>query len=159
MANAAGRRQAAGLRPGIGAAPAQQFRNPVHCVRLAKDGLLYVCDRANDRIQVFRKDGTFVREFIVAPDTLGSGSVWDMDFLPDPTQIGAAGGRWVEQPGLADGARRRRLLGRFGRNGRNAGEFHWVHNMAVDSRGNVFTTEVDTGKRVQRFRLVRQLPR
>ena len=51
------------------------------------------------------------------------------------------------------------LLGRFGRNGRNAGEFHWVHNMAVDSRGNVFTTEVDTGKRVQRFRLVSQLPR
>ena len=51
------------------------------------------------------------------------------------------------------------LLGRFGRNGRNAGEFHWVHNMAVDSRGNVFTTEVDTGKRAQRFRLVTQLPR
>jgi DNA-binding beta-propeller fold protein YncE len=146
--------------PGASAtSPARFFRNPVHCVRLAKDGLLYVCDRANDRIQVFRKDGTFVREFIVAPDTLGSGSVWDMDFLPDPTQsvlLAADGSNnvvWLLERG--GGA----LLGRFGRNGRNAGEFHWVHNMAVDSRGNVFTTEVDTGKRVQRFRLVSQLPR
>ena len=51
------------------------------------------------------------------------------------------------------------MLGRFGGNGRMAGQFHWIHTLAVDSRGNVFTTEVDTGKRVQRFRLVDQLPR
>ncbi len=51
------------------------------------------------------------------------------------------------------------VLGMFGRHGRNAGHFHWVHNIAVDSRGNVFTTEVDTGKRAQRFRLVTQLSR
>ena len=100
-----------------------------------------------------------MREFVVAPDTLGSGSVWDMDFLPDPTQsvlLAADGSNnlvWLMR--RDSGA----VLGRFGRNGRNAGEFHWVHNMAVDSRGNVFTTEVDTGKRVQRFRLVSQLPR
>ncbi len=147
-------------QPGASAtAPARFFRNPVHCVRLARDGLVYVCDRANDRIQVFRRDGTFVREFIVAPDTLGSGSVWDMDFLPDSQQsvLFAADGSnnvvWMlERQGGA-------LLGRFGRNGRNAGQFHWVHNMAVDSRGNIFTTEVDTGKRVQRFRLMSPLPR
>ncbi|RAI57598.1 hypothetical protein DOO78_18500 [Roseicella frigidaeris] len=147
-------------RPGEAAAsPARFFRNPVHCVRLAKDGLLYVCDRANDRIQVFQKDGRFVREIVVAPATLGSGSVWDMDFLPDPTQsvLLAADGsnNVVHLLARGDGA----ALGRFGRNGRNAGDFHWVHNMAVDSRGNVFTTEVDTGKRAQRFRLVSQLPR
>lgn len=147
-------------QPGASAtAPARFFRNPVHCVRLARDGLLYVCDRANDRVQVFRKDGTFVREFIVAPATLGSGSVWDLDFLPDATQsvLLAADGsnNTVWMLDRAGGA----LVGRFGRNGRNAGDFHWVHNMAVDSRGNVFTTEVDTGKRAQRFRLVSQLPR
>ena len=82
-----------------------------------------------------------------------------MDFLPDPGQsvLLAADGsnNVVHLLGRGDGA----ALGRFGRNGRNAGEFHWVHNMAVDSRGNVFTTEVDTGKRIQRFRLVSQLPR
>jgi DNA-binding beta-propeller fold protein YncE len=142
-----------------GQPPARTFRNPVHCARLARDGLLYVCDRANDRVQVFRKDGAFVREFIVAPETLGSGSVWDLDFLPDARQsvLLAADGsnNHVWMLGREDGA----VLGLFGRNGRNAGDFHWVHNLAVDSRGNIFTTEVDTGKRAQRFRLVTQLPR
>jgi ABC-type Na+ transport system ATPase subunit NatA len=46
------------------------------------------------------------------------------------------------------------VVGTFGRNGRNAGEFHWIHNLAVDSKGNIYTTEVDTGKRAQKFRYV-----
>ncbi len=142
-----------------GQAPARTFRNPVHCVRLARDGLLYVCDRANDRIQVFRRDGSFVREFILAPETLGSGSAWDLDFFPDVAQSVLL---------TADGSNNRvwllsreggAVLGMFGRHGRNAGHFHWVHNLAVDSRGNIFTTEVDTGKRAQRFRLVTPLQR
>jgi hypothetical protein len=126
---------------------------------LARDGLVYVCDRINDRIQVFRRDGGFVREIFVATNTLGNGSVWDVDFLPDAAQtvLLAADGEnntvWL----LARQAGE--IVGRFGRSGRNAGDFHWVHNMAVDSRGNVFTTEVDTAKRAQRFRLVTQLPR
>ena len=131
----------------------------MHCVRLARDGLVYVCDRQNDRIQVFRRDGTYLREIIIAPNTLGSGSVWDIDFLPDAAQSvlltadGSNNTVWL----LAREAGE--IIGRFGRSGRNAGEFHWVHNMAVDSRGNVFTTEVDTGNRAQRFRVVSQLPR
>src|SRR5665213_1494928 len=64
----------------------QQFRNPVHCAQLANDGLLYVCDRANDRIQVFKKDGTFVKEQIIEKKTLGDGSVWDIAFSRDPQQ-------------------------------------------------------------------------
>jgi hypothetical protein len=142
-----------------GQPPSPSFGNPVHCVRLARDGLVYVCDRINDRIQVFRRDGGFVREIFVATNTLGNGSVWDVDFLPDAAQtvLLAADGEnntvWL----LARQAGE--IVGRFGRSGRNAGDFHWVHNMAVDSRGNVFTTEVDTAKRAQRFRLVTQLPR
>ena len=46
----------------------QQFANPVHCVRLAKDGLLYVCDRVNNRIQVFRRDGAFVKRLMADYD-------------------------------------------------------------------------------------------
>ena len=61
----------------------QQFANPVHCVRLSSDGLVYVCDRANDRIQVFQKDGTFVKEFRVEPQTLQNGSVWDLVLSED----------------------------------------------------------------------------
>ena len=92
-------------------------------------------------------------------DTLGSGSVWDLDFLPDARQSvlltadGSNNRVWLVA--RSDG----QVLGMFGRHGRNAGHFHWVHNIAVDSRGNVFTTEVDTGKRAQRFRLMTQLPR
>ena len=68
------------------AKPSEQFSNPVHCVRLSNDGLVYVCDRANDRIQVFRKDGTFVKEFRVTPETLANGSVWDLVLSEDAGQ-------------------------------------------------------------------------
>ena len=131
--------------------PAAQFRNPVHCVRIARDGLVYVCDRANDRIQVFHKDGSFVKEFFVETNTLANGSVWDLELWPDANQtyiINADGANnEVRILGRDAGA----LLGRFGRNGRQAGDFHWVHNLTIDSKGNLFTTEVDTGKRVQKF--------
>jgi hypothetical protein len=55
-------------------------------VRISTDGLVYVCDRTNDRLQVFRKDGTFLREKVIAKDTFGSGSVWDVVFSTDPRQ-------------------------------------------------------------------------
>ena len=64
----------------------ESFGNPVHCVRLANDGLVYVCDRVNDRIQVFRKDGSFVKEFFVEKATLANGSTWDLEFFPDQNE-------------------------------------------------------------------------
>ncbi|MGI4848877.1 MAG: hypothetical protein ACRYGK_12160 [Janthinobacterium lividum] len=129
----------------------QQFRSPVHCVKIARDGLVYVCDRLNNRIQVFQKDGTYVKEFFVDTNTLGNGSAWDVDLSPDRRQT------WLYNP---DGENNKvwifnRVSGQvadtFGRNGRYAGEFHWVHNLAVDSQGNIYTAEVDTGKRAQKF--------
>lgn len=129
----------------------QHFGTPVHCVRLAREGLVYVCDRLNNRVQVFRKDGSFVKEFAVAPDTLSNGSVWDIVLSRDPQQ------KWLH---LADGRNNQVLTlerdsGRqvqvLGRPGRYAGEFHWVHDLAIDSRGNLYAGEVDTGKRVQKF--------
>jgi DNA-binding beta-propeller fold protein YncE len=102
-------------------------------------------------MQVFRKDGTFVKEFIVAPDTKGNGSLWDADLSPDAAQTfihAADGENNVVWNLLRDTGR---VLGSFGRNGRSAGQFHWIHNLAVDSKGNVYTTEVDSGKRAQKF--------
>jgi DNA-binding beta-propeller fold protein YncE len=134
-----------------GEAGVKPFGNPVHCVRIAGDGLVYVCDRRHNRIQVFRRDGTFVREIALAPDTRGNGAVWDLEFSVDRGQsyLYAADGEnnyvWLLQRDSG------RVLGRFGRRGRHAGQFHWVHNIAVDSRGHVYTTEVDTAKRVQKF--------
>ncbi|MCC7177094.1 MAG: hypothetical protein IT177_01780, partial [Acidobacteria bacterium] len=66
--------------------PAQQFRNPVHCAEMSNDGLVYVCDRPNDRVQIFTKEGKFVREVFVEKNTLADGSVWDIAFSKDPQQ-------------------------------------------------------------------------
>jgi hypothetical protein len=131
--------------------PAQQFRNPVHCAELSNDGLLYVCDRPNDRIQVFKPDGTFVKEVFVAKNTLGDGSVWDIAFSKDPQQ------KYIY---LADGANEKvyiiardtmEILTSFGDGGRQPGQFYAVHSIATDSKGNIFTTETYRGQRIQKF--------
>jgi sugar lactone lactonase YvrE len=120
-------------------------------VRLSHDGLLFVCDRANDRIQVFHKDGTFVKEFRVEPQTLAGGSVWDLVLSNDPQQ------RYIF---IVDGANNQvvviaretgEVLSRFGQSGRMAGQFEWVHNVAIDSKGNLYTAEVGYGRRTQKF--------
>jgi DNA-binding beta-propeller fold protein YncE len=134
---------------------AQQFRSPVHAVRIARDGLVYVADRVNNRIQVFRKNGQFVKEATLAPETLAMGSVWDLALSHDRAQTylyvpdGTNQKVWIVR--RADLS----VAGEFGRGGRNAGYFGWVHNLAVDSRGNVYTSEVDIYKRVQKFVLKR----
>lgn len=133
------------------APPAQQFRNPVHCAELSNDGLLYVCDRPNDRIQVFKPDGTFVKEVFIARRTLGDGSVWDIAFSKDPQQ------KYLY---VADGRNERvyiiqrdtlQLLTSFGDGGRQPGQFFGVHSIATDSKGNIYTTETYEGKRLQKF--------
>jgi DNA-binding beta-propeller fold protein YncE len=133
------------------APPAQHFRNPVHCADPAHDGLVYVCDRPNNRIQVFRKDGTFVKEAFIAPRTLGDGAVWDIAFSRDPDQTFLY---------LADGKNMKvyiidrqslEILTSFGDGGRQPGQFFAVHSIATDSKGNIFTTETYEGKRVQKF--------
>ncbi|MDT8341481.1 MAG: hypothetical protein RQ751_08220 [Longimicrobiales bacterium] len=133
------------------APPAQQFRNPVHCAEPSVDGLIYVCDRPNDRIQVFRRDGTFVDEVRIAPRTLGDGSTWDVAFSRDPEQrfMYVADGKNMKVY-IVD-RRELRVLTSFGDGGRQPGQFFAVHSIATDSRGNLFTTETYEGKRVQRF--------
>jgi len=130
---------------------AQQFRNPVHCAELSNDNLLYVCDRVNDRIQVFKPDGSFIKEVFIAKRTLGDGSVWDIAFSKDPQQ------KYIY---LADGANEKvyvmlrdslEILTSFGDGGRQPGQFYAVHSIATDSKGNVYTTETYRGQRVQRF--------
>ncbi len=133
------------------APPAQQFRNPVHCVERANDGFVYVCDRANNRLQVFTPEGKFVKEGIFARNTLGSGSAWDIAFTRDPDQ------RFIL---MADGQNSRvRIIVRetleeitaFGAGGRQPGQFYGVHGVATDSKGNLYTTETYEGKRLQKF--------
>ena len=130
--------------------PIRQFHT-VSCVRIAGDGLVYVCDRQNNRIQVFRKDGTFVKEAFVSKTTLGEGAVWDIAFSKDPQQRflyvadGADQKVWVLRRDSLD------VLSSVGAGGRWPGHFYGVGNVAVDSKGNLYTGETYEGKRLQKF--------
>ncbi len=121
------------------------------CVALSRDGLVYVCDRKNNRLQVFRKDGTFVTEGRVSPATLGNGSVWDVAFSPDAAQqfVYVADGQDMKVFVL----NRKTLatVSSFGSGGRWPGGFYGVGSIAVDAKGTIYTGETYEGKRVQRF--------
>jgi hypothetical protein len=128
-----------------------QFRTPVHCAEPSNDGHVYVCDRPNDRIQVFTKDGKFVKEKQIAPRTLGDGSIWDIAFSKDAAQ---------KYMFVADGKNERMyvldrvsldVLTSFGEGGRQPGQWFAVHSIVTDSKGNLITTETYEGKRIQKF--------
>ncbi len=130
--------------------PVKQFRT-VHCAMVSKDGFVYVCDRVNNRVQVFRKDGTFVKEAFFRTKTLRSGSVWDMTLSRDPqeTYIYMVDGvneevRIVLRSTLE-------VVTAFGDGGRQPGQFYGVHNVTTDSKDNIYTTETYNGARLQRF--------
>jgi hypothetical protein len=134
-----------------GKEPAKQFRNPVHCAVPSNDGLIYVCDRVNDRLQVFKEDGTFVKEIFMLTNTRGDGSVWEIAFSKDPQQ------KFMY---IADGSNERihvfereslKELTAFGDGGRQPGQFYAVHSIATNSKGDIFTTETYRGQRVQKF--------
>ena len=123
----------------------------MHCAERSNDGMVYVCDRPNDRVQVFTSDGKFVSEHFIHKNTLADGSVWDIAFSKDPQQ---------QFLYMADGANEHvRIFDRksmvelthFGYGGRQPGMFLGVHSIAVDSKGNIYTTETYTGKRLQKF--------
>ncbi|MEI6183118.1 MAG: hypothetical protein WCP25_07450 [Polynucleobacter sp.] len=130
-----------------------QFGNPVHCARLLKNGQLAVCDRAQNRLQIFTKDGKFVRQLEIDTETrdnkTGWGSVYDVveDSRSQYFYIADGSNNEIKIVDQKTG----QTLGTIGRSGRNAGDFHVLHNIAIDSQGNLYTSEVDNAKRVQKF--------
>jgi pimeloyl-ACP methyl ester carboxylesterase len=130
--------------------PPEQFRI-VHSVRLSHDGLVYVCDRTNDRLQVFRKDGTFVKEAFIAKGTFGSGSVWDLVFSTDAGQTYAIVIDGTNQQVYVVDRQTLAVVDTFGHAGHQAGDFYGAHVMAGDSHGNLFVGETYEGKRIQKF--------
>ena len=134
---------------------AQTFADIVHCVVPTRDGHLYVCDRNNNRAQLFKreKDGrlTFIRDLAIAPETGGTHTVTDIAFSPDPDQT------YLYVADMMNGRiwillrKTHEVLGAIGRVGRQAGQFTWLHSIDTDSDGNIYATEVNTGRRVQKL--------
>jgi hypothetical protein len=124
--------------------------NTVHGIAISTDDLVYVADRANNRVQVFKLDGTFVKEGYVDRAAKGTGAAYGVALSRDPQQ------RFVY---VANGGSDRvdildrnslEMLGKVGRPGRNAGEFFHAHSIATDPSGNILVGE-SQGYRVQRF--------
>ena len=130
------------------APPAQQFRLP-HNVAVSRDGFVYVADRPNDRIQVFRKDGTFVKEGFIAPKTLLAGAASGLAFSPDQRFLyvidGANHHVWILRRDTLE------VVDRFGQQGIFGGSLNVPHALATDSKGNVYVGENFDGRRFQRF--------
>ena len=144
------------------------FRNPVHCVKIANDGKIYVCDRGNDRIQVFDKNDPalgkpcsnptgqtgkcgFVAEQFISEHTNIIGTAVSMNFSGDKKQSCLYVGDNANMTIYILSRSNLQELGRLGRSGRKAGEFHYLHQVSVDGKGNIYTGEVDTAKRIQKF--------
>ena len=136
-----------------GALP-KQFSTP-HGITGSKDGKIYVADRRGNRIQVFDHQGKFLAEKVIAPATLSSGSAFVPVLSPDPQQT------WLY---VADGTNHKiwilrrsdlSIVGDFGRGGRQVGQMLRPHGMSIDSQGNLYVGEASTGRRVQKFTLIK----
>lgn len=129
-----------------------QFGGPVHAVKVSRDGLVYVADRPNRRVQVFTVDGKYVDQLFLNRAGPSGSSAAGLAFSADPEQrflyiadYGNSRVAVIERRSL-------RELYQFGRRSAEPGNFQGVHHLAVDSRGNIYTGEVAPGARVQKFR-------
>ena len=140
--------KASKARQATGPGP-QQFNTP-HGIEVSNDGIVYVTDRANNRVQSFTLDGKFLKEGFVKRESRGTGTAFGVALSADPAQ------RFVY---IADGSNERiaildraslQEIGHIGGPGRKAGEFFHIHSLDVDPQGNIVTGE-SQGYRVQKF--------
>jgi DNA-binding beta-propeller fold protein YncE len=139
-----------------------------HCVRVSNDGIVYVCDRWMNRLQLFDTMGNFKKDMpfsykVYTPipasaagaqrDAMLVGSCSSVEFSNDPVQkFMYVINEIDEEVDVVDRASGR-VLGSFGRPGHQVGEFMHAHTMAVDSKGNIYVGESVDGRRVQKFKL------
>jgi hypothetical protein len=146
--------------------PEKNFVPDLHFAEFSRDGMVYVGERGQNRISVYTKQGQWLKDFSVAPNTPargeGCGGLADMKRPPCGTTYKLAISRDQPQKFLyvADGTNNRvwildrttgKTMGSFGGNGKYAGELHWINAIAMDSKGNIYTGEVEQAKRIQKF--------
>jgi hypothetical protein len=129
----------------------QQFGGPVHNVKVSNDGLVYVADRSNRRIQVFTLDGKYVNQFFINRAGPAAGSAAGIAFSPDAAQQFMYVADYGNSHVLVLDRRSGEVLYQFGMRSAKPGDFQGVHFIAVDSKGNLYTAEVLPGNRAQRF--------
>jgi len=152
-----------------GAPPPEEknFVPDLHFAEISKDKLVYVGERGQNRIEVFTTAGKFVKEFSVSPNTPSRGP--DCGGLPPNTKMPPCGTTYKmvfsKDPAqkylyVADGTNNHvwildrssgKTLGSFGTNGKYAGQLHWINAVGTDSKGNIYTGEVEQAKRIQKF--------
>ncbi|MBI2189516.1 MAG: hypothetical protein HYU37_20665, partial [Acidobacteria bacterium] len=128
----------------------KEFRGHL-TLNVSNDGLVYAADRNANRIHVTTREGKFLEEFIMAPETGEGGSTGGVAFSPDPQQrflfISDLTNNHIWFLNREDG----KMVGMMGSMGDNGGQWYGLHMIAVDSRGTIYTGEVQNGERVQRF--------
>ena len=133
------------------------FAEVVHCIELSNAGLLYVCDRQGDRIQVFDKRVPSSATSDPEPDAQLSdprGTAWWVDFSPRPAAEVSLRNEWPHRKVHVLDHDSGQILVDFGRPGHQLGNFTHGHTLAVDSTGNIYVAETDWGRRVQKFKPV-----
>jgi hypothetical protein len=131
--------------------PPKTFRNGIRSIALSRDGMIYVSDRGADRVQIFTKDGKFVKEYFVHPKTLGQGSVSYTILSRDPKEKylyvadTSNGTIWILN--RSDGTE----VGSVGHKGHGPGELDGPECMALDAHNNLYVTEVGAIVRIQKF--------
>ncbi len=142
----------------------RNFVPELHFVEISRDRRVYIGERGQNRIQVFTTEGKWLQDIMVSPNTpaRGCGGVASVKGSPCGTTYKLAISKDPQQKYLfvADGhnfviwildRQSGKTLGQFGGNGRLAGQLHFPNAVSIDTRGNVYTGEVDTGKRIQKF--------
>jgi DNA-binding beta-propeller fold protein YncE len=128
-----------------------RFGNPLHAVKVSNDGLVYVGDRNNRRVQVFTTDGKYVTQVFINRGGPAVASAAGLGFSPDQKQQFLYVADYGNSHVVVLDRRTLRVLYQFGAQGSKPGDFQGVHHLAVDSKGNLYTAEVNPGNRAQRF--------
>ena len=150
---------AGGARGGRGAAPqldtegpgSPQFGTTVHGVKVSNDGLVYVADRSNRRVQVFTVEGKYVTQMFLNRAGPSGASAAGVAFSPDAAQRFLLVADYGNSHIAVVDRKALKVLYQFGQRSAKPGDFQGLHNMAVDSKGNIYTGEVAPGARMQRF--------